>query len=682
MSGSMSDMPRALDSGQIMMPPPEPDGPPAPPRLIDQVRAGDPKAADLSDYVLARHLYDSGNHGKDESYPAFATRLGVTQDPNETLFNKGLTTAAFGLNNPVEAALAGLGTKLTGGNFGDGYAEKRQELADQDSVGSYQNPKSNLSGNAAGTVADYARFGPVLRAGAEIVPGMSTIAKSGPLGDSIAKFFGLAEANEIPKLIEQQVADPTDTTSALDRVGQVGGGLAQAGAEGVGGALLGHGVGKGLSAVAGPLVSGIGTGLIAADNMASAWPRSVFTKAAETMGKGFTGETTPAQAAHALDSAFYDRLLGNSGMNVSNGVDDLMARMDANPATAQKILKSVQSQQAGQTGTFDSAASNLSADNIGGGVADTKQALQTTVTRLNAEDPSGAKAKDFISTIYGDLIPERLSGPFEWSDGFGNDPTAGLPPKPGVSSTGALINPPVTGTGSLSQALWERLGGGPGRVMMPLMATQPKTAFAGATSLVQQLGTLPARAVGYGLDAAGKGIGAAGEPGTTAADAFSKLFTDGKAFDPAKPFDPNVDPWHQNALQQGVAQMPGAYQTGLYTGADQATNQPNPNLPLFPDTYQRPQPTQHTELPTGAKVQEWLGSTDRGSATNYVAQKLGPDVAQQLAATDDNGFKAALFNIASDPTYRTQLSSASPQTASAGDAGDIPTMTVRPGNPT
>jgi hypothetical protein len=67
-------------------------------------------------------------------------------------------------------------------------------------------------------------------------------------------------------------------------------------------------------------------------------------------------------------------------------------------------------------------------------------------------------------------------------------------------------------------------------------------------------------------------------------------------------------------------------------------------------------------------VQEWLGSTDRATATNYIGQKLGPHVAQQLASADTNGYKAAQFNIVSDPRYRSQLSSATPKALDDGSA--------------
>lgn len=77
---------------------------------------------------------------------------------------------------------------------------------------------------------------------------------------------------------------------------------------------------------------------------------------------------------------------------------------------------------------------------------------------------------------------------------------------------------------------------------------------------------------------------------------------------------------------------------------------------LFPDTWTPPAPQQHDQPPSEpGQVQGWLGSTDRPSAIAYVGQRLGPDVAAKLAGMDDNGFKAALFNLTSDPSHRAAL---------------------------
>src|SRR5690349_18527429 len=81
-----------------------------PDTILDQYKAANPDLPDVTDTVLARQVYDSGMHKKDASFPAFATRIGVTQGTLETALNSGLTTAAFHVNEPVESALSGIGT--------------------------------------------------------------------------------------------------------------------------------------------------------------------------------------------------------------------------------------------------------------------------------------------------------------------------------------------------------------------------------------------------------------------------------------------------------------------------------------------------------------------------------------------------------------------------------------------
>src|SRR5689334_12090611 len=104
--------------------------PSKPETILDRIRADSPDVGDVSDVALARTLYDAGQHKAGESFPAFASRVGAQQSPVETALNTGLSTAAFHLNEPVEAALSGVGSALTGGDFGTGYRQKRQEIDD------------------------------------------------------------------------------------------------------------------------------------------------------------------------------------------------------------------------------------------------------------------------------------------------------------------------------------------------------------------------------------------------------------------------------------------------------------------------------------------------------------------------------------------------------------------------
>src|SRR5437868_6858044 len=68
--------------------------------VIDRIRADHPDTTKaVSDYQLARDLYDSGAMHKDgESYARFAKRIGVQQSGLETFANEGLSTAALHLN--------------------------------------------------------------------------------------------------------------------------------------------------------------------------------------------------------------------------------------------------------------------------------------------------------------------------------------------------------------------------------------------------------------------------------------------------------------------------------------------------------------------------------------------------------------------------------------------------------
>lgn len=603
--------------------------------LLDNYRSNNPEYKDDSDYVLSRKLYDSGQSKPDESYPAFASRIGVSQSALETALNKGLTTAAFGLNNPVESAGSGLVSALGGGSFRQGYEQKRQELADQAAVGGYQNPISNIGGDMAGTVADYAKFGPILRAGAEAaVPGVAKIARSGPLGDSIAKFFGLSEANEIPKMLEREAlsADPNKPEFGLhpdrDMLD-----LAATGAEGAGSALVGSTIGKGLSAGVAPLVDAAGRGLVLSDKLAASMPRNIYSDAASKMSQGFTGEVSPKAAALAQDKNYYSNLLDTSGFNVQKGIRDLSDKLQT-AGWGQRILQSIEDMASpfkkietmgDETGhgailptETDAVVQAKQAFNQGNPDAKymARDAFQAIANRLTASDPAGTSTRAFVANVYKDAIPDLLAG-------------------------GKLLQPPVTGMGALGQALYERLGGGPGSVMWPQFASQPKSTFAGAGSVVSQLPSLVLKLGGYGLQGVGKAIDAIGEPGAAAMKipGVSSLLPEGLGLG-----------------EKGLAStnLPGIYQNGAYQGV---TADPATNKPMFPDVYQQPRLQQHSELPTDTNAVDWLGSTDRGSATAFVANRLGPQVGQQLAQTDDGGYRAALFNLASDPRYRAALSS-------------------------
>lgn len=687
---------------------------PVQPSVLDRYRAENPQYANTDDYQLSRALYNDGHNNVLESYPAFADRLGVSQSPMATLANKGLTTAAFGLNNPLEAGLSGLGSALTGGSFGDAYKAKQQELADQDAIGRAQNPLSNAAGDAAGTVADYMRFGPMFRKGLDYVPGVAKLTGSGPLGDSIAKFFGLGAANEIPKMLEKQAVEAdTSKPNYGFTPGQDALDVLEAGAGGAGAAMLGHGISTGLGAVVGPILQGTGGGLIAIDNALKGLPRSVYTRAATKMGAGYTGANNPASSALNLDQEFYDRLLSQGSLSVSKGVDQLGNLMDK-PGYASRILEAAKSSidtipdtSAGALATPTNGAAaipgaelpinpaaepfHIALDNINNGalsgVEMGKAAIAKTVVRLNASDPTGQDARTFIANIYKDLIPQRLAGPFDPDADFQRNLISGS-----LSDKGQIIPPPFTGLSALSQQRWERMGGGPGSVMWPM----PKSFVPGTLSVVGNLPAMAGRGVGNALDQLGQGASSLATPGQTAADIAGKLAPKllGSDF----------------ATRAGVAlhDAPGFYQTRLDHPDDMQSPASFPPLPTFhhlsdlfpslvspnphsmpqpdlhqptmyeklfgqgsfPDTYTPQSNQQHAEMPSGADVQNWLGSTDRGSATNLVAQRLGPDVAKQLAATDDNGYRAAIFNLSVDPNYRKQLAS-SPLPDNEGGAGDL-----------
>lgn len=77
---------------------------------------------------------------------------------------------------------------------------------------------------------------------------------------------------------------------------------------------------------------------------------------------------------------------------------------------------------------------------------------------------------------------------------------------------------------------------------------------------------------------------------------------------------------------------------------------------LFPDVYspKYEQGQQHAELPTGADVQQYLATADRPTAKAYIAQRLGPEIANQIP-DDDNGYRAALWSLSADPNHRKAL---------------------------
>jgi hypothetical protein len=268
---------------------------------------------------------------------------------------------------------------------------------------------------------------------------------------------------------------------------------------------------------------------------------------------------------------------------------------------------------------------------------------------MNASDPTGKTASDFIAGVYKKLIPEGLSGNAGGDFGPGERPQ--------------LIPPPVSGLGRLTGSVIERVGGGPGAQMR--FAPGVNSAAGGIATALQPF-SVGMRAAGIGLQGLAGVAHGASEPLTTAADLTAKVANSKFGMENLVP--DGMTPPTTGEARGLFSSLPGAYQTPAYQAL---TAHGSTNAPMFPDTYSPPPPTQHAELPSGADVQEWLGKTDRASATNFVSNKLGPDVAKQLAQTDGAGYRAAIFNLSSDPRFRGQLTSSPLPDAGGGGAGDI-----------
>lgn len=626
-----------------------PDAPPdnTPPTIIDQYKANHPELGDTSDYTLARNLYQSGVAQPKESFPAFATRIGVSQPPLATAANSGLTTASMGLEPPIEAGLSGLGSLMSGDGFSKGYKDKRQQVQDQLDVGAYQNPLSSTAGDIGGGLADYLRFGPGIKQAAEAIPGAKALL-SNPVADSVIKMFGLGSAAEIPKAIEQQATNPNGPD-----IGQGAWDVLKQGLEGGTAGLAGSVASKTLGSLAAPLLKVLGGGMVAADDVAQGIPRTIYTKAAAKGSSGFTGSTTPVDAGLALDKNFYSNLLDHSSLNVSKGVAQLSDLMDQ-PGMTVPLVQAMKSAAPGSFSTdggyvrpalrtymdgvtnadtgadgsqishlFDPVLENLAE---GGDNQDAKDALKQTIIRLTNNDPTGNSVKDFVASVFKDIIPQRLAGPLDPNTAFNRPTSAGT----ATIEKGRLISPPIPWTdipSKLSQNLYERSGGGPGMVMRPNITAGLGGNLKGLASVAGQVPMLALRLGGYGLQAAGSAADAAAEPGTALA---------------------NMMPGNSGAyIKDALDRTPNAYQSTLF-GATQSPNSSDPNAPMFPDTYHAP--SIHTALPPGTD----LTAVDRPTAVSHIAATLGPQVASQVPQ-DDIGFRAALSNLYSNPASRKAL---------------------------
>ena len=176
--------------------------------------------------------------------------------------------------------------------------------------------------------------------------------------------------------------------------------------------------------------------------------------------------------------------------------------------------------------------------------------------------------------------------------------------------------------------------------MWPLV-NQPKAAIGGATSVLA--GNLAGMGGKTSLGNALKlGAGAADALGAPGSYLASKLPTS-----------------MGNPLNSALSGMPGLWQSYLNTETGNRGAQSNPLDTAFPDIYHAPAPQQRPPANSQhSEVMQWLGSVDRPTATAYIGSKLGPQVQQQLAnASGGNDWKAALFNLASDPKSRAALMS-------------------------
>lgn len=653
---------------------------PQAPTFISQYQDNHPELANTDPIVVARNLYDSGAHMDNESFPAFASRVGVTQSPLETAMNSGLSSAAMHLNEPLEAALAGIGNKtgLNGapvgdGGFMDGYAAKRQELNDQSDVGSYENPKSNLLGNTAGTAAAFTKIPSLVGSN---VPLLSKLAESGPLGNSILKMIGLGEVTQAPRTIEDQAINGFDPVKAAKDLGLTA-------AEGTGEALGGGVISKTLGAVA-PLLKAFGGALSSGDTTLQSMPRTFYSRGLQRMGAGFTGDQAPLAAAHDIDAKFYNDTLDEAAqkgsINVDKAVSDLNDMMANKPGYTSRVMNAAHDalpddgsadfpapgeefdpdkvakalaeraatggdrtgsidpsefenphDMGPASGVFTKVLNNLDEGDTGSVVDDGQRALSTMVERLKASDPSGQTARQYIADIYKSLIPQRLSGSFDTAADYNRNAMTGA-----LSDTGKLINPPLTGLPGLAAAFYERKGGGPGAMLQsPLAVSAPKATLAGGATAVAALGSggigLPTAAL---LKGAGGVSGALGAPGAAIDSAAN-----GAGFG--------------DIIGKGLNNsLPNPYQSILGGAGNQSTPS---NEPLFPDHYTPPPaPQQHTEMEP-SQVHDFLSNGQPQQVASFIGAKLGPQVSQQMADAGPESQGAAMFSLMSQPQYRKQL---------------------------
>jgi hypothetical protein len=675
--------------------PPDPGMPEPAQTMLGRIRQSNPDAADQSDFQVARNLYDQGLHRPNETFPAFATRMGVQMGAGETMANQALTNAALHLNQPIEAAASGVGGLFSGQGFGDAFGQKMRELRDQEQVGAYQHPNASGLGDMAGTAASFAGpVGKLVETGASKVPGLAAVTKT-PLGASATKMAGINVAGDtIPNATD--AANHPDGFSWQDFLADEGGDAVK----GVAAAAAGQAITKGLTAFGAPLMRSIAGGFDAAENALRGLPRTLYAKGAAKMSQGFQGAgDDPLAAALKRDQEYYGGsggVLDKSSINVSKGVSDLTDLADQ-PGYAQKLgpmlddafaknapppppspinihLPDPQLQKLFGDVNLDEGPDNLRTPTverrdfgglgdgdtdtlppprqlppdlgrtppggppkppIGGGPdfsdfdsdpsnPDIAGTLQQHLAALRQADPTGQSAQRYIADIYKQLIPQRLAGSFDPEAAF----TKG-------ANTGKLIQPPVTGLGKIGQGWYERTGGGPGRVMFPLI-NQPRSAVGGAASVVGNLTGLGAKVpLVQGLKAGAGLADFVGAPGDYLAN---KLPTS-----------------MGNAVKPVLNSMPGLWQNYLNTELGNRGAQANPLDTMFPDVYHAPAPVaqppanaQHSEL------MQWLGTTDRPTAVAYIGSRLGPQVQQQMANAGDN-WKAALFNLASDPKSRAAL---------------------------
>lgn len=462
-----------IPAPQLPAAPPENyDQPPAP-TLLEEYRDENPQAKEVNDLVLARQLYDQGEHQKDESFPAFATRIGVTQDSFGTFANNALETMALHLDRPIEAAASGVGGLFSGEGFMPAFRQKLQEMSDASDIGSYQNPKSSFGGNAVGTTADVLRFGPAFRAAADAIPGVSRLAASGPTGDMAAKLSFSNIANELAQLLPYEAAR-NDGASVGERIGDTAlKGVALPAAEGTGGAVLGTGVSKTLGALA-PLVEALGEGVVNKTEQLARYPRSVYTKALQKLSEGWTSEgPTPAQRAFEVDKNFYNSQLDN-GTSVPQGkkiIADLVQRpgnpshvMDAGDAAANDLGVKTPTQHFEDIKKQYGLSSNDTPESLAydaktsgsEGSRFTSMAMERPIEELNTIDPSGKLAQQYIANVFKDIIPDRLQGPFDPGASFERNLISGA-----LSDKGKLIKAPLSLPGRIVAGAYERAGGGP-----------------------------------------------------------------------------------------------------------------------------------------------------------------------------------------------------------------------------